>query len=78
MIPIYGKKEWITEVRLPFNLKTKDFFNDYIKSNPQRSLIFDGCTEEIKSLLKEYNFNSLLVGQEAILDLNEITSTKNL
>ncbi len=70
VIPIFGKKEWITEVRLPFNLTTKDFFNDYIKSNPQRSLIFDGCTGEIKSLLKEYNFNSLLVGQEAILDLN--------
>jgi len=68
-IPIYGKKEWITEVRLPFKLKAKDFFNDFIKSKPQSSFIFDGCAKEIKHLLKEYNFNSLLVGQEAILDL---------
>ena len=68
-IPIYGKKEWITEVRLPFNLKTKDFFNDYLESNPKHSLIFDGCTKEIKDLLEEYDFKSLLVGQEAILNL---------
>lgn len=78
-IPIYGKKEWITEVRLPFDLKTKDFFNDYIKSKPQSSFIFDGCGEEIKYLLKEYNFNSILVGQEAILDLkNDHLNKKSL
>ena len=68
-VPIFNNKEWITKVRLPFNLKAKDFFNDLIKSSPQKSLIFDGCTEGTKILLKEYNFNSLLVGQEAILDL---------
>ncbi|MEO8232234.1 MAG: hypothetical protein ABI638_08120, partial [Ignavibacteriota bacterium] len=69
-IPIYGKKDWITGVRLPFNLATKDFFYNYLESNPQRSLIFDGCTEDIKNLLKEYDFSSLLVEQEAILNLD--------
>ena len=68
-VSLFRNKKWITEVRLPFNLKTKDFFNNYIESNPQHSLIFDGCTEEIKDLLKDYNFKSLLVGQEAILNL---------
>ena len=69
-IPIVFSKEWITEVRLPFDLKTLDFFGDFIKSNTQKSLIFDGCNEGIKNLLSEYKFNSLLVGQEAILNLN--------
>jgi lysylphosphatidylglycerol synthetase-like protein (DUF2156 family) len=71
IVPIFKKIDWITEVRLPFHLKTKDFFDEYIKSHPARHLIFDGCTTEIKNLLITYGFNSFLVGREAILNLRE-------
>jgi lysylphosphatidylglycerol synthetase-like protein (DUF2156 family) len=71
IVPLSNKKDWVTEVRVPFNLKTKDFFDQYLKSHSARSVMFDGCSEEIKNILTEYGFNSLLVGQEAILNLNE-------
>jgi lysylphosphatidylglycerol synthetase-like protein (DUF2156 family) len=71
IVPIFCEKDWITEVRLPFHLKIRDFFNEQIKISKSRSLIFDGCTTEIKNLLMDYRFNSLLVGQEAVLDLNK-------
>ncbi|MFZ2322605.1 MAG: phosphatidylglycerol lysyltransferase domain-containing protein [Ignavibacteriaceae bacterium] len=70
IVPIIPGKNWITEVRLPFYLKAKDFFDDYLKQNSSALVLFDGCTPEIKTLLDDYGFHSLLVGQEAILDLN--------
>jgi lysylphosphatidylglycerol synthetase-like protein (DUF2156 family) len=70
-VPILLDKHWITEVRIPYHLKIKDFFDQQINTSISRSLIFDGCTPEIKDLLKGYGFKSLLVGQEAVLDLNQ-------
>lgn len=70
-IHIASNKKWITEVRLPFTLKTEHFFSKYLNNNPLDSLLFDGCTPEIKCLLEKYQFGSLVVGQEAILDLSK-------
>jgi len=70
VVPILGQKSWVTDVRLPFSVKTKVFFEGYFNSHSSDSIIFDGCSEEIKNLLKTYNFNFLQVGQEAILNLN--------
>ena len=71
IVPLSNKKDWVTEARLPFNLKIKDFFDEFLKSHSAHSLMFDGCSTEIKNILTGYGFNSLLVGQEAILNLNE-------
>jgi hypothetical protein len=71
IVPIIFGRDWVTEVRLPFNLTTKSFFDRYLKNNPSESLLFDGCTPEVKNLLGKYRFNSLAVGQEAILNLSE-------
>lgn len=70
IIPLIRSRDWLTEVRLPFDIKTNDFLDTFIKSNTDKNLLFDGCPEEIKSILKTYKFNSLQVGKEAILHLN--------
>ena len=69
IVPIYKKKGWVTEVRIPFHLKTKDFFDEYLNSHSSGSLMFDGCSTQIKDILISHGFNSLLVGREAILNL---------
>ena len=70
VVPLIANRNWITEVRVPFETTTKDIFEFFIKSNSDNALLFDGCPKIIKSFLDVYRFNSLQVGREAILHLN--------
>ena len=70
IVPIVSKRNWVTQVRLPFELRTEEFFHNYISQNQIKKILFDGCNPQIKRLLSKYGFESLLVGQEALLDLS--------
>lgn len=70
LVPIVGKRAWVTQVRVPFHLKAQEAF-DAIRSRSSRFLLFDGCSTQLKNLLNEIGFNSYLVGREAVLDLDE-------
>ncbi len=71
IVSLIGKRDWITEVRVPFDKKTRDIFETFINSNDNKNLLFDGCSEVIKNILSEFKFNSLQVGREAILHLEK-------
>lgn len=71
VVPLIANRNWITAVRIPFDIKTKDIFETLIKSNSDNDLLFDGCPKVIKNILSDYQFNLLQVGREAILHLDK-------
>jgi len=77
VIPISRKRNWITEVRLPYHVKLEDYLKSTINKNENNSVLFDGCNPNTVLFLRSFGFKSIPVGKEAILELNKDHFLKN-
>ncbi len=71
VIPVSRKRNWITEVRLPYHVKLEDYLKSTINKNENNSVLFDGCNPNTVLFLRSFGFKSIPVGKEAILELNK-------
>lgn len=70
LLKVRRRFNWLKDVHLPFDENLMNFLAETVGFN-NTPFIIDGCNEALTYYLNDLGFESIRIGKEAILDLNE-------